>query len=141
MATVARSRVSLGGRCSFLSAGLRRCAVPGNMRMCRVGNPFFFKTNGGFRRIVTTFNSHPLIHIVHVHGIPFISSANVRGLAGLYRVDRGRSVRIILSNIYRGMGTRLRGTNFCGVLNGRGVASRVDGTLGQTRRVVRTGGW
>lgn len=134
--SIVGSRVSPGTR-SSVTDGSRRLVVPRSIRMCRVGNPCFFNVTAGFRRVVTQLNSHPGIHVVHVHGIPFVSSANVRGLADLYRVSRGRGVVVILSNIGRGMRGMLRGSNFCRLLNRRGVYPGVGITLRETGVVVR----
>lgn len=136
------SRVSPGGR-SSLRMRRRRLVVPRNMRICRVGNPCFFNVTAGFRRVVSHLNSHPGVHVVHVQGIPFVSSANVRGLAALYRVSRGRGVRVVLSKIGRGMRGMLRGSKFCRLLKRRGVYDGVGRTLRMTaQRVTRVGtGW
>lgn len=135
--SIVGSRVSPGSRLS-VTMYRRRLVVPTNIRMCRVGNPCFFNVTAGFRRAVTRLNSHPGMHVVHVHGIPFVSSANVRGLADLYGVSRGRGVAVMLSKMGRGMRGALRGSNFCRLLKGRGVYPGVGMTLSETGRVV---GW
>ncbi len=117
----------------------RRLVVPRRARMCRVGNPFFFKVTGHFRRIVLRAARRPGIHVVHVQGIPFVSSANVRGLAGLYRVDRQRNMRVVLSKMGPGIRGTLGGDNFCGFLKGGGVYSGVGATLRITHRCLRRG--
>lgn len=136
--SIVGGRVSPGGR-SSLRIRRRRLVIPGNIRMCRVGNPCFFNVTAGFRRVVSRLNSHPGMQVMHVHGMPFVSSANVRGLAGLYRVSGGRGVRVILSKIGRGIRRVLRGSKFGRLLKGRGVYPGVGITLRGTGTVVR--GW
>lgn len=133
--SIVASRVSPGGR-SSVTIRRRGLVVPGNMRMCRVGNPCFFNVTAGFRSAVTRLKSHPGMHVVHVEGIPFVSSANVRGLAILYRVSRGRGAAIVLSKMGSGMRGILRGSNFCRLLKGRGVYPGVGVTLRETRDVM-----
>ncbi len=140
-----RSAVSPGRRDSVRRNGRRTLGVPTKISMCRVSNPCFFNVTGGFRRVVNHVDGGPGMHVVHVHHIPFVSSANVRGLRILMRRSHGSGVRAILSNIGPRMRSSLVGTKFSGVLPLSGVYPGVGITLRHTTRVagrwtVREGG-
>ncbi len=137
-----RGRVSPGSGSSVRVRSTRGLTVPRKASMCRVSNPCFFNVTGGFRRVAHHSNCGgrgPIMQVVHVHGITFVSDANVRGLRVLYKRSHESNVRVMLSNMGRGMRTSLTGTNLVGALNRRGIYDRVGVTLHETTRVM--GGW